>query len=77
MNDLKELIRNARKLQKITDEAVIKALNELESICKNNKYDYQSAEEAVLLFIYEETDSKDNKITLNDLMKNIRVINKG
>lgn len=45
MNDLRELIRNARKLQKITDEAVKKTLDELESICKNNKYDYQSAEE--------------------------------
>lgn len=77
MNDLRELIRNARKLQKITDEAVKRTLDELESICKNNKYDYKSAEEAVLLFIYEETDANDNKITLNDLMKNIRAISKG
>lgn len=76
MNDLRELIRNARKLQKITDEAIKKALGELKSMC-NDKYSYQNAEEAILLFIYEETDTNDNKITLNDLMKNIRAINKG
>lgn len=75
-NSLKELIRNSRKLQKVLDLSIEKALDELKDICKD-KEAYQNAEEAVLLFIYEETDTNDKQITLDKLMDNIRNINKG
>lgn len=75
-NNLKELIRGARKLQKILDISIEKVLNDLKDICKD-KEAYQNAEEAVLLFIYEETDINDKAVTLDGLMKNIRAINKG
>lgn len=75
-NNLRELIRSARKLQKIVDVSIEKILVELKDICKD-KEAYQNAEECVLLFIYEETDINDKKITLDKLMENIRAINKG
>ena len=78
INNLKELIRSARKLQKILDTSIEKALNELTDICGDmKKEDLQSLKESVLLFIYEETDINDKKITLEDLMGNIRAIIKG
>lgn len=75
-NNLKELIRGSRKLQKVLDLSIENALNELKDICKD-KEAYQNAEEAILLFIYEKTDIDDKKITLDKLMDNIRNINKG
>lgn len=77
-NNLKELIRSARKLQKILDTSILKILNELIDICGDiDKKDLENAKEAVLLFIYEETDINDKKITLEELMGNIRAISKG
>ena len=77
-NNLKELIRSARKLQKILDTSILKILNELIDICGDiDNEDFQNAEDAVLLFIYEETDVNDKKITLDELMENIRAISKG
>lgn len=76
MNNLKELIKNARELQEITDKAIKETLNVLSAEFKNNQY-YSEAEEAVLIYIYEGTDVKDKEITLNKLMKKIRAMNKG
>ncbi len=77
-NNFKELVRGARKLQKVLDVSIEKVLNELKDICADiDKEDLQNAKEAVLLFIYEETDINDKKITLDELMENIRAINKG
>ena len=77
-NNLKELIRSARKLQKILDTSIFKILNELIDICGDiDQKTLENAKEAVLLFIYEETDINDKKITLEELMGNIRAISKG
>lgn len=77
-NNLKELIRGARKLQKVLDFSIEKLLDELKDICGDiDNEDLQNAEDAVLLFIYEETDINDKKITLDELMENIRAISKG
>lgn len=77
-NNLKELIRSARKLQKILDTSILKILNELIDICGDiDQKTLENAKEAVLLFIYEETDINDKKITLEELMGNIRAISKG
>ena len=77
-NNLKELIRSARKLQKILDTSILKILNELIDICGDiDQKTLENAKEAVLLFIYEETDTNDKKITLEELMRNIRTISKG
>lgn len=77
-NNLKELIRSARKLQKILDTSILKILNELIDICGDiDQKTLENAKEAVLLFIYEETDTNDKKITLEELMRNIRAISKG
>lgn len=77
-NNLKVLIRSARKLQKVLDTSIEKILVELKDICGDiDKENLQNAKEAVLLFIYEETDINDKKITLDELMENIRAINKG
>ena len=67
-NNLKELIRSARKLQKILDTSILKILNELIDICGViDQKTLENAKEAVLLFIYEETDINDKKITLHEL----------
>ena len=76
MNDLRELIKNAKELQEVTDKAVKETLDVLSTKFKNNQY-YSEAEEAVLIYIYEGTDVKDKEITLNNLMKKIRAMNKG
>lgn len=77
-NNLKELIRSARKLQKILDTSILKILNELIDICGDiDQKASENVKEAVLLFIYEETDINDKKITLEELMGNIRAISKG
>lgn len=76
MNDLRELIKNAKELQEITDKAIKETLDVLSVEFKDNQY-YKEVEEAVLIFIYEGTDIKDNEITLNNLMKKIRAMNKG
>lgn len=76
MNNLKELIKNARELQEITDKAIKETLDVLSAEFKNKQY-YSEAEEAVLIYIYEGTDVKDKEITLNNLMKKIRAMNKG
>lgn len=68
--ELKNLIKNATKSQLNSDVAIKKTLNELKQLCKN-PIDYQNAEEAVLLFIYEQTDTNDNKITLDMLIEHI------
>ena len=75
MNDLKELIKEAKELQQITDKAVKETLNVLRAEFKG-KY-YEQIEETVLIYIYDGTDINDNEITLNNLMKKIRAINKG
>lgn len=76
MNNLRELIKNAKELQEVTDKAVKETLDVLSTKFKNNQY-YSEAEEAVLIYIYEGTDVKDKEITLNNLMKKIRAMNKG
>lgn len=76
MNDLRKLIKNAKELQEITDKAIKETLDVLSVEFKDNQY-YKEVEEAVLIFIYEGTDIKDNEITLNNLMKKIRAMNKG
>ncbi len=70
MNELRDLIRNAVQLQKITDTAVEKVLDELERICPSKRI-YTKAEAAALLFIYDGIDRSDKKITLDQLIEKI------
>ncbi|MCM1062638.1 MAG: hypothetical protein NC452_20525 [Eubacterium sp.] len=75
MENLNDLIKIAKHRQKLADDAIYAALQELKTMfCSQNAY--EEAEEAVLLYIYEGTDTKDKQITLGNLIRNIKSINK-
>ncbi len=76
LNDLKQLIRVAKRQQSITDTAIERAIHRLKLICKSKEV-FEEAEEAVLLFIYYGTNINDKEISIDELMKNIKVINQG
>lgn len=74
MNNLSELIKIAKHRQQLADEAINEAVEHLKTICGSKKA-YEEAEEEMLLYIYDGTDTHDNTITLNKLLKDIRRIN--
>lgn len=76
MDNLRDLVRSASRRQQFADEAIGRCLDELKLMCSDMKT-FEKAEEALLLFIYDGTDTNDNEITLNEFMKNIEEINKG
>lgn len=77
MENLKKLIRIAKERQKIADNAILKAMAELTSLFDaRSQKEYEEAEEAVLLYIYDGKDINDNSISLSDLIKQIRTIEK-
>ncbi len=75
MNNLSAIIKIAKQRQKLADEAIYKAVQSLKEMCGDNQKAFEEAEEEMLLYIYDGTDTHDNKITLSKLIKDIESIN--
>lgn len=71
LRELKQLTKTAKQMQRITDEAIEKAIYELRRSCRSEQI-FESAEEALLLYIYEGKDVNDKKIEIDDLMNIIK-----
>ena len=73
LGELKQFTETAKQMQRNTDEAIEKAIDELRRICRNKQI-FELAEEILLLYVYDGEDVNDKKIGIDDLMNTIKEV---